>query len=40
MSLFFIVYISVRRIARYTVGGKQAEHELQGVDGRGRYGNE
>ena len=25
---------------RVTVGGRQAEHELQGVDGRGRYGNE
>ena len=24
---------------RYTVGGRQAEHKLQGVDGRGRYGN-
>ena len=25
---------------RYTVGSRQAEHESQGVDGRGRYGNE
>ena len=25
---------------RCTVGGGQAEHESQGVDGRGRYGNE
>ena len=25
---------------RCTVGSRQAEHESQGVDGRGRYGNE
>ena len=27
-------------LPRCTVGSRQAEHESQGVDGRGRYGNE
>ena len=27
-------------LPRCTVGSRQAEYELQGVDGRGRYGNE
>jgi len=27
-------------LPRVTVGGRQAEHESQGVDGRGRYGKE
>ena len=27
-------------LPRYTVGSRQAEYKSQGVDGRGRYGNE
>jgi hypothetical protein len=34
------LYNCEAHLPRCTVGGGQAEHESQGVDGRGRYGNE
>ena len=40
--LYYIINVALYKavLPRYTVGSRQAEHELQGVDGRGRYGNE